>query len=205
MKTPFTKGAVVLALAGLALATARAETNPAAASKIPAADRSFVEKAAGGGLAEVELGRLAQRKAANEQVKKFGARMARDHARANAELERLASAKGVKVPTAPDRAHQRDIDRLGKLSGADFDREYMKHMVIDHRKDVKEFQKQSQDARDADVKGFAGKTLPTLEEHLKLAQATQDALVGVTRDKDGIGKGASAGGETPAPEAKSPR
>ena len=138
----------------------------------------FIEKAASGGMAEVELGKLAQQKASSAQVKEFGARMAKEHAKANEELKPIADAKNVALPGAPDKEHRRTYDKLAKMSGADFDKAYMKHMLDDHEKDVKEFQKQAEKGRDGDVKGFAQKTLPTLEEHLRLAQSTYNAVQG---------------------------
>jgi len=148
----------------------------AKAAQLARGDRKFIEEAAMGGLAEVELGKLAQQKASNEQVKQFGARMAEDHAKANDELKQLAQIKGVDVPAAPDKSHTRDLDKLNKLSGAEFDRQYMAHMLSDHKKDVSEFKKASASAKDSDLKAFAGKTLPTLEEHLKLAQSVNDSV-----------------------------
>lgn len=140
------------------------------------ADRRFVMQAASGGLAEVELGKLAQQQAADAQVKEFGSRMVQDHSRANDELKRIADAKGVQVPAQPDPKHQKDIERLRALSGAAFDREYMKHMVADHRKDVAEFRKEARSAKDSALKDFAAKTLPTLQDHLKMAEITNAAL-----------------------------
>jgi putative membrane protein len=81
----------------------------------------------------------------------------------------------VNLPTELDRSTEREMDKLNKLSGADFDREYMKHMVSDHKKDVREFKSEAKKAKDADVKQFASSTLPTLEQHLSLAQAAEKA------------------------------
>jgi putative membrane protein len=102
--------------------------------------------------------------------------MVQDHGKANDELKQVASTKGITLPTEPDSAHKKEMDRLGKLSGADFDREYMKHAVSDHKKDVSEFEKQAKSAKDTDLKSFAEKTLPTLQEHLKLAESVNDAV-----------------------------
>jgi putative membrane protein len=132
-----------------------------------------MEKAAQGGLAEVQLGKLAADKASAAEVKQFGQRMVDDHSKANDQLKQLATSKGVNLPTDLDRSTQREMDKLSKLSGADFDREYMKHMVSDHKKDVSEFKSESNRAKDADVKQFASATLPTLQQHLDLAQSTE--------------------------------
>ena len=63
-----------------------------------------------------------------------------------------------------------------KLSGAAFDQAYMKAMVSDHVEDVNEFKTESKSGKDADVKAWAAKTLPTLEEHLKMARDTNGAV-----------------------------
>ena len=132
-------------------------------------DASFMKKVATGGKAEVELGKLAAERGSSDTVKKFGERMATDHGKAGEELAKLAQDKGVQLPTGLDAKHKRLHDRLAKLSGADFDREYMREMVRDHDADVKEFQKESKSAKDADLKSWVGKTLPVLEEHKKQA------------------------------------
>ena len=141
------------------------------ASTISSGDRKFMEKAAGGGTAEVQLGKLATQKAESDQVKQFGQRMVDDHTKVNQQLRQLASTKGVALPASLDKTSQREYDKLSKLSGAQFDREYMNHEVSDHKKDISEFKSEAKKAKDADVKQFASSTLPTLEEHLNLAQA----------------------------------
>jgi putative membrane protein len=145
-------------------------------SALPSTDKKFVEKAATGGMLEVQLGQLAQQKASSEQVKQFAAKMAEDHAKANDELKQIASAKGAQVPAALDKSEQKEIQKLEKLSGSDFDREYMKRMVSDHKDDVSAFEKEAKSGKDAELKSFAQKTLPTLQEHMKLAQTTYDSI-----------------------------
>ena len=152
--------ASVIAGAGFALAQ-----SPRGA--LTDADRKFVEEAAEGGQMEVELGQLAQQKAASDAVKQFGQRMATDHAKAGQELAQLAAGKGVELPKQPARKTQMEKDRLSKASGAAFDRDYVKMMVRDHEKDVAAFKRASQQAQDPDLKAWVTKTLPTLEDHLK--------------------------------------
>jgi putative membrane protein len=132
-------------------------------------DQDFMKKAAEGGMAEVALGELAAKQGSNEDVKKFGQRMVDDHSKANRELMDLASQKGVTLPTEPNAQQKSEKAKMEKLSGANFDREYMRAMVKDHDKDVAEFEKLSRTAHDADLKAWAGKTLPTLQEHQKMA------------------------------------
>lgn len=150
-------------------------TAKATVASVSSSDRKFMEKAAEGGLAEVELGKLATQKASAPEVKQFGQRMVDDHGKANDQLKQLATSKGVNLPTDLDRSTKREMDKLSKLSGADFDREYMKHMVSDHKKDVSDFKSEANKAKDAELKQFASSTLPTLEQHLQLAQSTEQA------------------------------
>jgi putative membrane protein len=158
--------ATLLALAGLA-----------GAQSLSDADREFIQKAAVGGAAEVELGTLATQRASRPAVKDFGAKMVKDHGAANAELATLAKSKGVDVQTALDAEHQAIRDRLMALQGPDFDRAYMQEMVKDHTQDVAEFEKASQTASDTDVRSWAAKTLPTLREHLALARDVNSQVV----------------------------
>jgi putative membrane protein len=164
--------AVVLAMAASpALAKGKAK----AAGK-SMSDQTFVTKAAKGGMAEVELGKLAADKGSSDQVKTFGKRMADDHGKANDELKSLAQSKNITLPTDLDPKDKALRDRLSKLSGDAFDRAYMQAMVSDHRKDVNEFRMESRSGKDAEVKAWAGKTLPTLEDHLKMAQDANKAV-----------------------------
>lgn len=138
----------------------------------------FWSEAAMDGMTEVALGNLALQRAQSESVKQFAQQMVTDHTAANNELTQLATGKKVTLPTAMDAKHQAMVDKLSKLSGADFDREYMKMMVKDHEKAVKMFQDQSQKGTDADAKAFAAKTLPTLQNHLQMARTVNSTVSG---------------------------
>ena len=166
------------------------KTTPTASRAKAVHDQTFIKEAAAGGMAEVELGNLAEQKANSPEVKSFGKRMVDDHSKANDELKTLAQSKNVPLPTSLDATDQRLKDRLEKLSGPAFDRAYMQAMVRDHKKDVNEFRRESTSATDPDVKRFAAKTLPTLEDHLKLAQDTGRAVgtSGTTTAKKTTGK-----------------
>jgi len=153
--------------------------NPSHESKAadaPAGDETFVLEAAQGGMAEVELGRLAVQKASNARVKQFGQRMVTDHGKANDELKSLAMDKKITIPAELDAKHKATRDRLAKLSGSAFDHAYIQEMVTDHQKDVADFRKESESGRDVAVKAFAAKTLPTLEEHMKMVQDVSESL-----------------------------
>jgi len=156
--------------AGSSQDSSKSASSASGSSQLSAADQTFVKKAAQGGMAEVELGKLATQKASSEDVKKFGQRMVDDHTKANDQLKQIAANKGVTLPTDLDSKDQALKDRLSKLDGEKFDQAYMKNMVRDHTKDVSEFRKESTSGKDSDLKSFASQTLPTLEDHLKEAK-----------------------------------
>jgi putative membrane protein len=141
-----------------------------AATGYASADSTFMKKAAQGGLAEVQLGQLAVRKASSPKVKQFGQRMVDDHTQANDQLKQVAAQENVDLPQKPDMKDRATMARLEKLSGTRFDQAYMSDMVKDHQKDVADFQNESQNGKDPAVKSFAAKTLPTLQDHLQQAQ-----------------------------------
>jgi len=144
-------------------------------SNMTSQDRDFLMDAAMGGMMEVELGRIAAQNGASAEVKQFGQRMVDDHSKANEELMTLATSKGITLPTTLDDKHKEHLTKFSSMSGADFDRAYGKEMLSDHRKDVSEFEKESTKGTDPDLKAFATKTLPTLREHLQMAESLPGA------------------------------
>jgi putative membrane protein len=145
--------------------------SPAFSVELSSADRSFVEQAAAGGLAEVQDAQLAQQKSASSDVKQFAGMMITDHTQANTELQQIAQGKGITPPNAPTRAQQSAQEDLKKLSGGEFDRQYMKQQVDDHQKTVALFQTEANSGQDAQLKAFAQKYLPKLQQHLQMAQS----------------------------------
>jgi putative membrane protein len=151
----------------------------AGAAQMPTTAKDFVEDAARDGAAEVALGKLAVAQAESRDVKQFGQRMVDDHTKANQELTSIASTKGITVPSQPNAKQKATMDRLSKLSGAEFDRAYMQEMMKDHDHAVAAFRTFSERGDDPELKQFAEKTLPTLQEHERLAETTA-GKVGVT-------------------------
>ena len=139
-------------------------------------DQAFVKKAAVGGLAEVQLGKLAVEHAASPDVKQFGQRMVNDHEKANQELMAVVEPKGIAVPTALDRKHRQAADRLAKLHGPAFDRAYIQQMVKEHEEDVRLFRTEAQQGKDPELKRLAANTLSTLEAHLNMARSLAKQL-----------------------------
>jgi len=150
-----------------------AETaNPAAI-----ADEDFLIQAAHANLYEINLGRLAERKATNADVQSFGRHMIEDHSASMEDLTKLARKKGIPLPPGADDAQNRREAELAKKSGADFDQQYVRMMVEGHVNAVSLFKEYSEHAADLDIRAWAETTLPTLREHLKMARDL-DAKIG---------------------------
>jgi putative membrane protein len=134
-------------------------------------DDNFWTTAADGGMAEVEMAKLAVQKAQNPEVKKFAQMMIADHTKANNELKAIAAKQKIELPKEIGPRNRSTIDELNRLSGADFDKEYVQAMLDDHETDVQLFEDQSQSDDDPAAKAFAAKTLPTLQKHLQAIKA----------------------------------
>ena len=146
---------------------------PGSLAPLSDSDRRFLMEATRGSEQEVQFGELAKEKAQSNSVKSFGARMVADHGRAVAELKQLAARKGIRIGDTKITPEQPSFDRLTKLSKPEFDREYVNTMVQDHEKDVAEFRRMAEQAQDSDIKAWASRTLPTLEDHLKTIKSIQ--------------------------------
>jgi len=162
---------LALALSGSACFSADAYGNDKEQrGQLSERDYRFVKEATRGGMSEVELGQLAKEKGKSDSVRNFGDRMVRDHQKANDELKSIATSKGATVPANLTRTEKSTMDKLQNASGPEFDRQYAATMVEDHRTDIKEFKDAAEDLKDPDLKAFAQKTIPTLEEHLRMAE-----------------------------------
>jgi putative membrane protein len=142
------------------------------------ADQQFITQAWEANTVEVTLGQVAMRNAASEEVKQYGKRMMTDHMLANKELMDLVSKNQIFSPKGVSKRHQAMMDQLAALKGPEFDREYIRTMVDDHRKAVSTFEKASKECQDPSLKAWAAQKLPTLREHLKLAQQIEQKVGG---------------------------
>jgi putative membrane protein len=158
-----------------AMDTASITVQPAAPTTAQA-DTAFAHKAAVGGMAEVELGKMAAEKGNDPKVKDFGNMMVTDHGKANDELKRIAASKNMELPAALDAKHQQLSDSLGKLSGKAFDRAYVNAMVEGHQQTLELLQSEAANGTDADLKAFAAKTAPVVQMHLTKIQQVQNGL-----------------------------
>lgn len=144
-------------------------------------DDHFVMDVAATNMAEIELGKVAADKASNSRVKDFANRMVNDHTKAGADLKSLADSKHITLAAMLDAQHTTLRDKLAGTSGAAFDRMYIDEMVKGHQAAVEKFRKESTSGADPDVKAWALKTLPTIEEHYKMAQDLQKEIGGAAK------------------------
>jgi len=139
-------------------------------------DREFLTEAARGASTEVQLGNLATQKATNDEVKRFGQRMATDHSQEGQTIRQMASNLKFILPQDMTPEQKTAVSKLEKLSGKSFDREYMKEMIADHEKVISEFERASTQATNPEIKQFATQSLPTLHDHLKQAREIASKL-----------------------------
>lgn len=153
---------------------ANSVANAVSSATTPAPD-AFMRTAAEGGLAEVELGKIAAKNGKDAEVKKFGQTMVADHTKLNAELKTLAAKKNITLPTDVG-SYRSTIDDFSKITGAEFDTEYVDAMVDDHEDDLAAFQKQADNSEDADLKAFAAKAVTVIKKHLETIKALQTKM-----------------------------
>ncbi len=146
-------------------------TSNTVATKADPATEEFLKKAADGGMAEVDAGKMAQEKATNVSVKEFASMMVNDHSGANSEVKSLAASKSVALPSAPSDGKKQECSKVGEKKGKDFDKAYMDMMVKDHKSTIALFESAQKDSKDDEVRAFIVNTLPKLKTHLDSALA----------------------------------
>jgi len=134
-------------------------------------DADFAVKAANGSMAEVAMGKLAQKNAASRRVKEYGEMMIKDHGAAGEKLKTLATQKNIQLPTELGADEQKNLTDLQKKAGKDFDKAYLNMMEDDHEKDIKEFRNAIDNCKDQDLHAFAVNSLPVLQKHLDSVKA----------------------------------
>ena len=175
--------------------------NTPEAPRLARADRRFIEQAAASGMHELQAAQLAATRATDPAVKDYASMLAQHHGTANNELTQLAASLGVELPPAPPRAMRNELESLGKKTGAEFDREFVKQVgVKEHEKDIKRFQSASKDVKEPQLKAWIDKTLPGLQQHLsaaqKLPQARSEAAASTRTQQQRMGSGGSSGGSS---------
>jgi putative membrane protein len=160
-------------------------------TKVGWGDRRFVTKAADAGQSELQLAQLAAERASNAEVRAYAQKLVEDHSKVNSELTTLAGQKNVQLDTDDDQS--RAYKRLSKKSGTEFDQEFVEHMVDEHDKDVKMFEKASTDAKDPEIRAFASRHVEHLREHLVKAQNLQQTVMPTGRMDESSGRSTIGG------------
>jgi putative membrane protein len=166
----------VLAMACAARSFPAFAADPQGRSNLSGNEKSFVMEAARSSMAEKQLGVLAEQKASNESVKNLAKEIKDEHSQAVDKLQQIASNKNVSFPSKITRSDRTIVDRLQKLSGEEFDKEYMRQTVKEHERDVENYRQQARSAKDEEVKEYAQNTLPTLEDHLSRARQVSESI-----------------------------
>jgi putative membrane protein len=149
------------------------------------ADANFMKALAVGGMAEVEVGKLASQRGTRSEVKTFATQMVNDHSATNDKLKALAKDRGIELPTQLDAEHAADKAKLETLNDATFDVEYIRGQIKDHQKTVQLLQHQINAGQDAAVRRFAQETLPTVQHHLEMAKDIHAKVSGQSDDREG--------------------
>jgi putative membrane protein len=161
---------VILAALALVALVAAAGAQAADSGKTAKANEEFLREAAMGDMVEVRMGRLGQQKAVSPEVKEFGRRMEADHGAHLEQVRSLAAKENVTLPQELDQKHRQDAEKLSKLSGHEFDRQYMNHMVKDHEEDIRKYERAQKQPVSAGVNALIDQTLPILKEHHAMAE-----------------------------------
>ena len=167
---------LALIMAQVAVVSSYAADTEDNRGSLSASDYKFAREAACGGMLEVNLGNIAAANSSNTAVQQFGQHMVKDHGKAGQDLAQIATQKGATLPSQLTTRQQKEVDRLTKLSGPEFDKAYTSLMVKAHKADEKAFKKASEDAQDGDIKAFAANTLTMVQDHLKMAEDLENSV-----------------------------
>lgn len=167
MKSNFLKSAT---MAIFAIATSASLSIADEKDTLDATDVKFVKQEAAVGMATVAVAELGVKKANHADVKALSATLVTDHTAVNKELQGLATQKGVDISSVLDAGATKDIQKLETYSGAEFDKEFLAHIISGHKKCISAFEESAKDAKNADLKAWSNKILPTLKAHLAKAE-----------------------------------
>ena len=155
---------------GVAIALTCAAPAAFAQKQKNSAEQAFLKEAMQGSLAEIEMGKLAQQKGNSAEVRSLGKTFEEDHTKALQKAQEAAKSLGMNMPAEPAKRHKSAYEKLSKQSGPAFDRQFAKHMIEDHKKDIKEHEKPRRIPTQA-VASYANDVLPDLGKHLEMAQS----------------------------------
>ena len=174
------------------------DTGASSSKSVSRADANLMHDLAQANLAEIEAGKMAQSKTKNDQVKQFAQKMVDDHTKAQEELQQLAQQKGVKLPTEPDMKHRASAKMLSALEGDKFDKRYLSQGGLsDHRNTHKLLSRVQDRATDPDLKALASKMLPTVDQHLTMAQELSGEKSATSTSGSSMGPAGTSGKSGP--------
>ncbi len=161
---------------------APAANQPNGAAKTPPKplspnDQAFVEAAAQDGMLEIALAKQAQAKSASPDIKDLAAKIIADHTKADQQLQQIAQTEGAKLPDALNSAGQSELQKFSTLTGSEFDKAYLHFAVNDHRKALTKFENEAKQGTNPSLKTFASDTVPTLKEHLSMAESANSKFM----------------------------
>lgn len=139
-------------------------------AKLSTGDKSFLKMAAESNMTEAHLGQMAESQASETTVKTLGKTLDQDHTQAYEALQDVATKTGQTIPNGIDVSKDPAIKRLMNLKGTAFDRDFLRHEIQDHQKTIAQFKREAEHGENPDIKAYADKTLPTLENHLRQAE-----------------------------------
>jgi putative membrane protein len=176
----------------------RSQSSMSGSSQLDSSDKQFLIKSAQDSMAEVEMAKLAQERGSSNEVKQLGQRLEQDHTKSLEKIRSIAQSKGVDLPQETDSKQKAEHQRLSGLSGESFDRAFLKSQEQDHKKDIAEFRRQAERAKDPDVKQFAEAGIPTLQEHERMTTQAMASTSGVssTSPRTDTEESATAGTKT---------
>lgn len=174
---------VLITITGCA-GSGQGRTHPSDVSAVPPppraqvslTDEAFVQEAAQGAVAEIQLADLAQQQSSSPAVQQYARRIQSDHIQSNQQLTQIAQDADLKLPSTPPPEHREALQELSQLSGSAFDREFIDAQIEDHRKDIALFRNEAENGQDPALKGYAANVLPTLESHLEMAQSLANQM-----------------------------
>ncbi len=173
---------IIFLMAGISVALAASE-------QLSDQDKKFLQDSAERSMFELQAAKMAQQKAADQQVKNYARKVQRDHSNIQQQVQKLAREGNVQLPQKLSDAYQTRINQLSKLSGQDFEKEYLKTEVQTHKDDMWRYQKEASDTKNGDMLQFTKKTAQVLSENLQRAQN----LSGSAPTAGGRGASGSAG------------
>lgn len=185
-----------------AAASSAGTSASATKSTLSKADQNLMHEIARSNLAEIETGKIALTQSKNDQVREFAQKMIDDHTQAQQELEQLAQAKGVTLPTEPDSKHQAQAKKMRALEGAKFDKQYIAQGGLsDHQKTHRMLERGQTRAEDPELKALVEKMTPIVGQHLTMAQDMKSGKASVSGSSMGpAGTSSSSSGESDTSE-----